>query len=68
VAGHTKDSFYEQLQQVSDQLPKSVLLEILVRTVSAKLGRAGMFTPIIANGSFNESINDNIYTLPHPKI
>jgi hypothetical protein len=45
-----KDSFYEELEQVFDQFPR-YHMKILLGYLSAKVGKEGIFKPIICNES-----------------
>jgi hypothetical protein len=54
----TKDSIYEELQQVFDHFPK-YHMKILLGDFNAKLGREDTFKPTIANGILHEVSNDN---------
>jgi hypothetical protein len=53
-----KDSFYEELEQVFDQFPR-YHMKILLGDFNAKLGRVGIFKPIIGNESLHEASNNN---------
>jgi hypothetical protein len=53
-----KDSFYEELKQVFDQIPR-YCMEILLGDFNAKVGREDIFKPIIVNESLHEASNDN---------
>jgi hypothetical protein len=53
-----KDSFYEELQQVFDQLPR-YHMKIFLGDFNAKAGREDIFKPIIGNESLCEASNDN---------
>jgi hypothetical protein len=53
-----KDSFYQDLEQVSDQFPK-YHMKILLGDFNAKVGREDIFKPIIGNESLHEASNDN---------
>jgi exonuclease III len=54
----TKDSFYEELEDVFDQYPK-YHMTILSGDFNAKVGREDIFKPTIGNESFHETNNDN---------
>jgi hypothetical protein len=54
----TKDSFYEELEQVFDQFPR-YHIKILLGDFNAKVGREDIFKPIIGNKSLHEASNDN---------
>jgi exonuclease III len=53
-----KDSFYEELEQVFGKFPR-YHMKILVGDFNAKVGREGIFKPIIGNESLHEASNDN---------
>jgi hypothetical protein len=53
-----KDSFYEELEKVSDQFPR-YHMKILLRDFNAKVGRENIFKPIVGNESLHEASNDN---------
>jgi hypothetical protein len=53
-----KDSFYEELEGVFDQIPK-YHMKILLGDCNAKVGREDIFKPTIGNESFQETSNDN---------
>jgi hypothetical protein len=53
-----KDSFYEELEQVFDQVPR-YHMKILLGDFSVKVGREDIFKPIIGNESLHEANNDN---------
>jgi hypothetical protein len=66
----SKDSFYEELEQVFHHFPK-YHMKILLGDFNAKLGREDIFKPTIANESLHEDSNDNgvrVVNFPHPKI
>jgi hypothetical protein len=54
----TKDSFYEEIEQVLDQFPR-YHMKILLGDFNAKVGREDIFKPIIGNESLHEASNDN---------
>jgi hypothetical protein len=54
----SKDSFYEELEQVFDHFPKYDM-KILLGDFKAKLGREHTFKPTIGNESLHEDSNDN---------
>jgi hypothetical protein len=54
----TNDSFYEELEQVSDQLPR-YHMNIFLGDFNVKVGRKYIFKPIIGNESLHEVSNDN---------
>jgi hypothetical protein len=53
-----KDNFYEELEQVFDQIPW-YHMKILLGDFSAKVWRYDIFKPIIDNVSLHEASNDN---------
>jgi hypothetical protein len=54
----SKDSFYEELEQVFDHFPKYPM-KILFGDFNAKLGREDIFKPTIGNESLHEDSNAN---------
>jgi hypothetical protein len=54
----SKDSFYEELEQVFNYFPKCHM-KILLGDFNAKLGREDTFKPTIGNESSREDSNDN---------
>jgi endonuclease/exonuclease/phosphatase family metal-dependent hydrolase len=54
----SKDSLYEELEQVFDHFPK-YHMKILLGDFNAKLGREDTFKPMIGNESLHEDSNDN---------
>jgi endonuclease/exonuclease/phosphatase family metal-dependent hydrolase len=54
----SKDSFYEELEQVFDNFPK-YHMKTLLGDFNAKLGREGTSKPTIRNYSLHEDSNDN---------
>jgi hypothetical protein len=54
----SKDSFYEELEQVFDHFPKHHM-KILLGDFNAKLGREDTFKPMTGNESLHEDSNDN---------
>jgi exonuclease III len=54
----SKDSFYEELEQIFDHFPK-YHTKILLGDFNAKLGREDTFKPTIGNESLHEGNNDN---------
>ena len=54
----SKDSFYEELEQVFYNVPKCHK-KILLGNFNAKVGRDNIFKPTIGNGSLHEDSNDN---------
>ncbi|KAJ4444148.1 hypothetical protein ANN_05937 [Periplaneta americana] len=55
---HIKDSFYEELEQTFDQLPR-YHMKILLGDFNAKVGREDIFKPTIGKESLHISSNDN---------
>jgi exonuclease III len=53
-----KDSFYEELEQVFNQLSR-YHMKILIGNFNAKVGREDISKPIIGNESLHEANNDN---------
>jgi hypothetical protein len=53
-----KDSFYEELERVSDKFSK-YHMKILLGNLNAKVGREDIFKPTIGNESLHEISNDN---------
>ena len=54
----SKDSFYEELEQVFDHIPKYDM-KILLRDFNAKVGRENIFKLTIGNESLHQNNNDN---------
>jgi hypothetical protein len=54
----SKDSFYEELEQVFDHFPK-YHMKILLGDFNAKLGKEDTFKLTIGNESLHEDSNDN---------
>jgi hypothetical protein len=54
----SKDSFYEEFEQVFDHFPK-YQTKILLGDFNAKLGREDNFKPTIGNESLHQDSNDN---------
>ena len=54
----SKDSFYEELEQVFDHFPK-YNMKILLGDFNAKVGRENIFKPTIGNESLHQDSNDN---------
>jgi len=54
----SKDSFYEELVQVSDHFPR-YHMKILIGDFNAKVGRGNIFKPTIGNESLHQDSNDN---------
>ena len=54
----SKDSVYEELEQVFDNFPK-YHMKILLGDFNAKVGRENIFKPTIGNESLHQDSNDN---------
>ena len=54
----SKDSFYEELEQVFDHFPK-YHMKIILGDFIAKVGRENIFKPTIGNESLHKERNDN---------
>ena len=54
----SKDSFYEELEQVFDNFPR-YHIKILLGDFNAKVGRDNIFKPTIGNESLHQDSNDN---------
>jgi endonuclease/exonuclease/phosphatase family metal-dependent hydrolase len=54
----SKDSFYEELEQVFDHFPK-YHMKILLGDFNTKVGRENIFKPTIENESLHQDSNDN---------
>ena len=54
----SKDSFYEELEQIFDHFPR-YHMKILLGDFNAKVGRENIFKPTIGNGSLHHDSNDN---------
>ena len=54
----SKDSLYEELEQVFDHFPR-YHLKILLGDFNAKVGRENIFKPTIGNDSLHQDSNDN---------
>ena len=54
----SKDSFYEELEQVFDNFPR-YHMKILLGDFNAKVGRENIFKPTIGNESLHQDSNDN---------
>jgi endonuclease/exonuclease/phosphatase family metal-dependent hydrolase len=54
----SKDSFYEELEQVFNHFPK-YHMKILLGDFNAKLGREDIFKPTVGKESLHEDSNDN---------
>ena len=66
----SKDSFYEELEQVFYHFPKCDM-KIILGDFNAKVGRENIFKPTIGNESLHQDSNDNgirILTLQCQKI
>jgi len=66
----SKDSFYEELEQVFNHFPK-YHMKILIGDFNAKVGRENIFKPTIGNESLHQDSNDNgvrIINFAHKKI
>jgi len=56
-SNHTKHSFYEEMEHVSDQFLKYYMKLLL--DINAKVGREDIFKPTIRNKSLHKISNDN---------
>ena len=54
----SKDSFYEELEQVSDHFPKQHM-KIVLGDFNSKVGRENIFKPTTGNESLHQDSNDN---------
>jgi hypothetical protein len=54
-----KDSFYEELEQVSDQFLRCHMKSLLGDFNAKRGGRENIFIPIISNESLHEASNEN---------
>jgi len=54
----SKDSFYEELEQVFYHFPK-YRMKILLEDFNAKVGREIIFKPTLGNESLHQDSNDN---------
>ena len=54
----SKDSFYEELEQVFDHFPK-YHMKIILGDFNAKMGSENTFKPTIRNDSLHQDSNDN---------
>jgi len=54
----SKDSFYEELEQVFDHFPR-YHMKILLGDFNAKVGRENIYKPTIGNESLHQDSNDN---------
>ena len=57
-SGESKDSFYEELEQVFDHFPK-YHMKMLLGDFNAKVGRENIFKPTIGQESLRQDSNDN---------
>ena len=55
----SKDSFYEELEQVFDHFPKHQM-KILLEDFNAKVGRDNILKTTIGNDSLHQDSNDNV--------
>ena len=58
----SKDSFYEELEQVFYHFPK-YHMKILLGDCNAKVGREDIFKPTVGNESLCQDSNDNGVTI-----
>ena len=56
--GDSKDSFYEELEQVFDHFPR-YYIKILLGDFKAKVGRENIFKPTIENESLHQDSKGN---------
>ena len=54
----SKDSFYEEIEQVFDHFPK-YHMKIILGDFNAKMGRENILKPTIGNRSLHQNSNDN---------
>ena len=54
----SKDSFYEELEQIFDHFPR-YYMKILLGDFNAKVERENIFKPTIGSGSLHQDSNDN---------
>jgi len=54
----SKDSFYEELEQVFDHFPK-YQMKIVLGDFKAKMGRENSFKPTIGNEGLHQVCNEN---------
>ena len=54
----SKDSFYEELEQVFDHFPK-YHMKIVLGAFNAKVGRENIFKPSIGNESLHQDNNNS---------
>ena len=57
--GSSKDSFYEELEQVFDHFPNKYDMKILLGDFNTKVERENIFKPTIGNESLDQESNDN---------
>ena len=57
-SGDSKDSFYEELEQVFYHFP-NYRMKILLGDFNAKVGRENIFKPTIGNANLHQDSNDN---------
>jgi len=57
-SGDPKNSYYEELEQVSDHFPK-YHLTVLLGDFNIKVRRENIFKPTIGNDSLHQNNNDN---------
>ena len=57
-SGDSKDSFYEELDQVFDHFPK-YHMKILLKDFNARVERENIFKLTIGNDSLHQDSNDN---------
>jgi len=58
ISEESKDSFYEELEQVFEHFPK-YYMKILLGDFNAKVGRENIFKPTIGQESLHQDSNDN---------
>jgi endonuclease/exonuclease/phosphatase family metal-dependent hydrolase len=58
ATAESKDSFYEELEQVFNHFPK-YHMKILLGDFNAKVGRENIFKPTIGQDSLHQDSNDN---------
>ena len=58
----SKDSFYEELEQVFDRFPK-YHMKIILGDFNAKMGRENIFKLTVGNDSLHQGSNDNGVTI-----
>ena len=63
----SKDSFYDEVEQVFDNFPK-FHMKILLGKFNAKVGRENIFKPTIGNESLHQDSNDNGVRVVNPKF